>query len=519
MTETEKLDEWAYYDAINELTKEAIEAVELREVVSLPKVVLDWANSVKEYSMYNEYPAHMSFFVILGQILKNDIRIRAAGAPLDPRIHFCWIQTARSGKTAMWDFLSPTWNIIFDLVNKFPQSPEYERIWGRMQGRREGDRAFTINNPDAFTDQALLGTIKVNQPNPAYRSADAAIAAQNNEVYDIPREIDIERYGALHGSGIIAFDEFEHSGIFKETKHKQDVVMMFQKFMNKLESDSHLIKKRLTEWEKDFVVDCQRSLWATTLPPQGIELVILTKGVFQRMWLYIRDIPDSLKDRMEDMYLERLYGNYDDSARKKIPSEMAERLYDIYIWVQERLKEVDNNKIEVCPLSKDAWNRIKIEVKRMRTYTNGFQGVMKDALDSFRMNLINNITIASTLCAIAEKSPVVTAKHVDQGMLLSTKSYDSITEWFSGRLKNQKGSLKKGVKESQITTIYDACLKKATSTVSKEGWISKTILIKSYMEATKKARATFYRLWNSTDHLFEEKTINRKVYIRRAKDE
>ena len=502
MKETEKLDEWAYYDAINELTKEAIEAVELREVVSLPKVVLDWANNVKEYSMYNEYPAHMSFFVILGQILKNDIRIRAAGAPLDPRIHFCWIQTARSGKTAMWDFLSPTWNIIFDLVNKFPESPEYERIWGRRQGRRDGDR-----------------TIKVNQPNPEYRSADAAIAAQNHEVYDIPREIDIERYGALHGSGIIAFDEFEHSGIFKETKHKQDVVMMFQKFMNKLESDSHLIKKRLTEWEKDFVVDCQRSLWATTLPPQGIELVILTKGVFQRMWLYIRDIPDSLKDRMEDMYLERLYGNYDDSARKKIPSEMAERLYDIYIWVQERLKEVDNNKIEVCPLSKDAWNRIKIEVKRMRTYTNGFQGVMKDALDSFRMNLINNITIASTLCAIAEKSPVVTAKHVDQGMLLSTKSYDSITEWFSGRLKNQKGSLKKGVKESQITTIYDACLKKATSTVSKEGWISKTILIKSYMEATKKARATFYRLWNSTDHLFEEKTINRKVYIRRTKDE
>jgi len=120
LTDIEVLDEWAYYDAINELTKEAREAIELREVVSLPKIVLDWTEEVKQYSMFNDYPAQMSFFVILGQILKNDVRIRAAGAPLDPRIHFCWIQTARSGKTTMWDFLSPTWQRIFDLVNNFP---------------------------------------------------------------------------------------------------------------------------------------------------------------------------------------------------------------------------------------------------------------------------------------------------------------------------------------------------------------------------------------------------------------
>jgi len=295
--------------------------------------------------------------------------------------------------------------------------------------------------------------------------------------------------------------------------------MMFQKFMNKLESDTHLIKKRLTDYSEDLVVDCQRSLWATTLPPQNIEMVILTKGVFQRMWLYIRDIPDSLKDVMEDMYLERLYGDYDDEGREEQIEEMAQRLFGIYVWVQERLKAVGRKKVDVCPLSKDAWNRIKIEVKRMRVYTGGFQGVMKEALDSFRMNLINNITIASTLCAIAERSPVVTAKHVEQGMLLSTKSYDSITTWFSGRLKNQRGTLKPNVIEGQITGIYETCLDKSTTTLSKDGWVQKTLLIKSYMDTTKKARATFYRLWNSTDHLFEEKTFNRKVYIRRTKNE
>ena len=516
MTDIEVLDEWAYYDAINELTKEAREAIELREVVSLPKIVLDWAEEVKEYSMFNDYPAQMSFFVILGQILKNDVRIRAAGAPLDPRIHFCWIQTARSGKTTMWDFLSPTWERTFELVNNFPVTEQYERIWERRQGPREDERRFDIRNPDAFTDQALIGKIRTGQPNPAYEQGGENI---DEDGRPIPEEIDIPLYGALHGSGIIAFDEFEHSGIFKEHKHKQDTVMMFQKFMNKLESDTHLIKKRLTDYSDDLVVDCQRSLWATTLPPQGIEMVILTKGVFQRMWLYIRDIPDSLKDVMEDMYLERLYGDYDDEGREEHIEEMAQRLFGIYVWVQERLKAVDRKKVDVCPLSKDAWNRIKIEVKRMRVYTGGFQGVMKEALDSFRMNLINNITIASTLCAIAEKSPIVMARHVEQGMLLSTKSYDSITTWFSGRLKNQKGTMKSNAIEGQITGIYDACLKRSTTTLSKDGWVQKTLLIKSYMDTTKKARATFYRLWNSTDHLFEERTFNRKVYIRRTKNE
>ena len=38
----------------------------------------------------------------------------------------------------------------------------------------------------------------------------------------IPEFIDITVNGALFGSGIIAFDEFEHSGIFKESQHKQD---------------------------------------------------------------------------------------------------------------------------------------------------------------------------------------------------------------------------------------------------------------------------------------------------------
>ena len=84
----------------------------------------------------------------------------------------------------------------------------------------------------------------------------------------------------------------------KESQHKQETVMLFQKFMNRLDYETHLIRKRLTESGRDLVVDSQRSLWATTLPPEGLEKVILTKGVFQRMWLYVREVPESLKIQM-----------------------------------------------------------------------------------------------------------------------------------------------------------------------------------------------------------------------------
>ena len=91
----------------------------------------------------------------------------------------------------------------------------------------------------------MLGTLKINTPNPDYNRQEA----REDDDYDIPEFVDLTIFGSLYGSGIIAFDEFEHSGIFKESQHKQETVMLFQKFMNRLDSKSHLIKE-LTEWGK-----------------------------------------------------------------------------------------------------------------------------------------------------------------------------------------------------------------------------------------------------------------------------
>lgn len=519
MTDIVKLDEWEAYEAIIAMSEAVANEIEDREKVKLPKIVLDWVDEVKEFSIENEYPATMAYFVGLGQILKDCVRVAIMGTPLDTRIHFCWIQTARTGKTTMFDFLQPTWEHLFDVVNDFPLTEQYRDIWDKQRGTLGGVNKFNIQNPDAFTDQALLGTIEKDAEKNELWSDEENAVNIDTDGNAIPEFVDKYINGALFGSGVIAFDEFEHSGIFKESAHKKDTVMMFQKFMNKLDSDTHLIKKRLTNWGMDLEVDCQRSLWATTLPPQGLEVVILTKGVFQRMWLYVRDIPPSLKEKMEDKYLDTI-GVIDDSYGGINPvfAEQAEKIFDIYVWVQQRLAEV-GDKRKISMINSDARNRLRTINKGMRKYMRNFSGVMYEALDSFRMNTINNMCIAATLCAISEKSPVVLPRHVDQAKVLTDKSFDSITEWFSNKLKGGNTRVQSKQVEGVVINVYEGCLKTEKSSLSSDGWISKTQLIQNYMKNTKKARATFYRLWNSTEHLFEQRTINRKVYIRRIKNE
>lgn len=505
MIEDIEADEWEVYDALNKMQNGDIET-ERRVSVSMPKIVERWTDVVTQFSLYNDYPAQMAFFTTLGQVLKDKLRVPVGRLSLDPRIHFCWIQTARSGKTTMFDFLSPVWDKTFILINEHPMK-------GGKKGPLRGVSEFTLQNPDAFTDQALLGTIKKDQPNPLYGTVTgtpAEIAAANVDINGdpIPALIDENINGALFGSGIIAFDEFEHSGIFKETQHKQDTVMMFQKFMNRLDSDTHLIKKRLTEWGKDLVVDCQRSLWATTLPPQGLERVILTKGVFQRMWLYVREVPESLKMQMEEEYLD-LVGNIieDKNGADGFTVEFSEAIYDIYCWVDARYKETGDKRL-VTVFTPDAQKRLKTIWRGMRKYMKGFPDHIYAALNTFLMNTINNMCNAAALCACAEKSSVITARHIDQARILTDTSFDSITTWFSESLKKSPKRMAERNREQMIAKVYNTVTKK-------DGWVSKTELVINYMKQTKKSRPTFYREWTIVEHLFENKKMNSRVYIRR----
>ncbi len=486
------VDEWELYEAMAKVTDDSsLEVIRSRKI-ELPKDVIRWRNVVGEFSLYNEYSASMSYFVSLGQILKDTVRVPIGRLALDPRIHYCWIQTSRSGKTTMFDFLSPVWERTFELINSYPTT--------RNNLPLSGVRQFTLNNPDSFTDQALLGTMKMNVPNPDYNRQEA----REDPEYDTPEFEDKTIYGSLYGSGIIAFDEFEHSGIFKESQHKQETVMLFQKFMNRLDSKSHLIKKRLTEWGKDLVVDSQRSLWATTLPPEGFEKVILTKGVFQRMWLYVRDVPESLRAQMEEDYID-MVGEImeDEQGSARYHEEFSEMLYNSYRWVQERLEAVDGDKRKVVEWTEDGQKALKNVWRGMKKYMNTFDDSIYEALNTFLMNMINNICIAAALCAVSERSPKITAKHIKQGRQLTDESFDSITSWFTEKLKKRPKRFSDKNNEKMYIAAYNSTNPKVKVNGT-NGWVDKKLMIESFRKNEQCGRNKFYRHWQSVKHIFEE---------------
>ena len=497
------VDEWEMYDALQNMSNQEVLATVRSEKTEFPRDVERWVNVVGQFSLHNEYAARMSYFVTLGQLMKNMVRIPIGRLALDPRIHFCWIQCARSGKTTMFDFLSPVWKNIFELANSHPTTKEPART--PLSGVNE----FNLQNPDSFTDQALLGTLKINMPNPDYNRAEA----RDNDEYDEPELIDETIYGALYGSGMIAFDEFEHSGIFKESQHKQETIMLFQKFMNRLDSETHLIRKRLTEWGRDLVVDSQRSLWATTLPPEGLEKVILTKGVFQRMWLYVREVPESLKKQMEEDYLDLIGVVVDDGRGEAVFQEQfCEMLYNTYRWVEDRLEEVDGDRRRVIVFSPEANARLKTVWRGMRKYMAEFNDQVYEALNTFLMNTINNICIAATLCAISERTHVVTARHVNQGRQLTDQSFDSITTWFSEKLKKKPKRLADRNKSRTFIEAFKSC-KVKHRVKGTDGWVDKKVMIETFRKINQCGRNKFYRDWDSVKHLFEEERTN-KTYVK-----
>ena len=74
MAEDLNVDEWELYDALEKMDTQDFDTVRI-EKTELPAPALRWTEVVTEFSLYNDYPATMSFFMTLGQILKDTVRV------------------------------------------------------------------------------------------------------------------------------------------------------------------------------------------------------------------------------------------------------------------------------------------------------------------------------------------------------------------------------------------------------------------------------------------------------------
>ena len=109
------MNEYDYDDEILDREQE-----EVREI-DLPAIVRNWEKVATSYSRYNNIPAIIGFYSLLGDLAKNMVEIPFGPTSTDTRVHFCWIQTARTGKTTLISYvLNPVAKEIFKELEDDP---------------------------------------------------------------------------------------------------------------------------------------------------------------------------------------------------------------------------------------------------------------------------------------------------------------------------------------------------------------------------------------------------------------
>ena len=70
----------------------------------LPSLVRRYVEDAVEVSKYNDIPATLTFFNLLGQIMKDKVTIVRGKGREDTRVPVLWLQTSGTGKTEMFNF-------------------------------------------------------------------------------------------------------------------------------------------------------------------------------------------------------------------------------------------------------------------------------------------------------------------------------------------------------------------------------------------------------------------------------
>ena len=486
-----------YEDDIPEEAYEAIYGIDVEEITEeeypMPKIVTDWVTEGTKFSYYNEFPIMMLYFVSLGQILKDFIRIPVGANTLDTRVHLAWFQTARTGKTAAWKFMKKILNGTFAKLNG-------DRQPIAIQDYMEG-RSLDVFGTLAYTDASLVGTIRRN---PLWREQDAQQAEEDGEEYEVEEFRHIK--GGLEGNGIAHFDEFEHSGIFNPTKTKQEILAYFQTFMNGLDSESYKITKRLADFEYEMVCDCRRSMYATSYVPKSFVEIVATTGVLQRAFMFIREVDDETRRKIADMYID----NIGIRIETLMQTDGFEHAFEtIFQRVFNKWEEEARNPLNVMTIPREVSDVIRQYYIWMKNDSEGLRPEVKSIAESFIQNLLNYSTILSVLIAVSNQRFTVNVNDAHCAGRIIRHSYSALTEWLNKTLRVQRQSALQTAKPEIFNQAYHECSK------DNEGWVNKSELVRKTMELGRLGRAQVYnRLKKLESELFDDMKIGRSAYLR-----
>ena len=468
-----------YYEGLSEQTE-----TNIVNKNSLPKVVERYVKSATDVSKYNEVPATISFFVLLGQLCKDMVAIPSGRRIDDTRIQFLWMQTSGTRKTTLYDFFGPVANLSFKMINE-----------------KHGTE-FDIFDVKDTTDAALIGSFKEED-----------VMVEDEDGRTSREKVLVPIKGALEGDGLAAYDEFEYSGVFKQSQHKENVIMYLNKFMNTLHGENWIIRKKLRDGD---IIECrcQRSIYATTYIPKTLTNVIAEKGVIQRTLIYIKEVPQEVQDELREKVLDEVGTIKPKDAPIK---KFAQNFVIIYESLRKRFDESGRDPLQTITFGKGYNDALKNESIKMRNYVANSRPEVFEIAGNFITRLNQTMTRLSVLCCIAEapniKDPskryIVTERHARQASSLIRQCYKSLVSWLDVALKVKTHALHERVGINAFREAYEGLRKKGD-----EGWVNKTLLLSRVREETKKGQTTVYNNFKKISSMFDTKKIGVRTYLK-----
>ena len=479
-TEIEREDELFY--------SFAEQNTQVTELARLPAIVEKYTEDAVKASNYNYIPASLSFFTLLGQICKDMIAIPSGVNVDDCRIQFAWLQTSGTGKSTLTNWYMPIVRESFKMINE-----------------KHGTQ-FNIFDVTDYTDAALIGS---------FEKREEEVVEENGQVRRVM--VDTPIPGQLEGDGLAIWDEFEYSGIFKQSQHKENAIVYLNTFMNTLHGETWIISKKLKLGDDPIECRCQRSIYATTYIPKQLTSVIAEKGVLQRLLLFIYEVPQHQQMEMRRRLISD-WGTH--QSREKPKLKYSKSFLTLYDAVKERYDEVDGDPKKVIRISKEANDALTRECILMEEYITNSRQEVFEAMETFINRILKHIQKMAVLCCVAEapsivdKSQrfVVTQNHVLQASSLIRQCYKSLVSWLDEALRVEKQSVAQKANIGVFKTVY-LKLKKG------DGWVNKTKLFREVRAETKKSQATIYKWYAKVEDYFEEHRNGTSVEVRLKQEE
>lgn len=461
---------------------------------SLPAVVREFQKSALEVSHMNDVPAAVSFFVLLGQISKDFVRIPAGRNIEDSRVHFCWIQTSGTGKSTLWNFVGPVAKGVFKKINEKGQHPNM--VWNE-ETRPQNFDIFSLTD---YSDATLIGGFnkKINDDG-------------ETELEHVP--------GHLEGAGLAHWDEFEYSGVFKQTQHNESSIVYLNTLMNTLAGESWVISKALRQFDNE-VKYCfsQRSVMAMTYPPENLSDVIANKGVLQRMLLYVWDTPEHIQQSMRRKQIA-LAGTYEEVDQPV--DKYVNALFKIYESLYDRFNDAGRNPLETIRFSEAYNDALMLEYENMEAYINNTNADVRKVAQNFTTRLMKILQKMSVLCSIAEAPSIkdksqrfiVNPRNVRQAGSVVRQCYSTLVDWLEQGLRVKRRSLA----EKSMFPLFVKCYTDMEK--DEDGFVSKKDLLSEVMREGKKSQPSVYNYFRKIQHKFKEDKKGRAVYVKLVGDE